>query len=155
MWLLSTTVMNRRDAVYGLKLFSPIAASYLLTSSALLLGPYLIHSAEPCHPEQSEGSHLDLARSYKFSAYSIIFSPSASFTYAFFQSRRYPSLWPRRRILPTKFAVRTPETFTLKICCTASLICVFVALAETSNTTVCCVSFTPRPFSVMIGRRMI
>jgi hypothetical protein len=28
MWLLSTTVMNRRDAVYGLKLFSPIAASY-------------------------------------------------------------------------------------------------------------------------------
>src|ERR1700687_5858350 len=36
MWLLSTTVMNRRDAVYGLKLFSPIAASYLLTSSPLL-----------------------------------------------------------------------------------------------------------------------
>src|SRR5277367_4703254 len=29
MWLLSTTVINRRDAVYGLKLFSPIAASYL------------------------------------------------------------------------------------------------------------------------------
>src|SRR6266571_1103821 len=29
MWLLSTTVMNRRDAVYGLKLFSAIAASYL------------------------------------------------------------------------------------------------------------------------------
>jgi len=28
MWLLSTTVINRRDAVYGLKLFSPIAASY-------------------------------------------------------------------------------------------------------------------------------
>src|SRR6516165_10575273 len=25
-WLLSTTVINRRDAVYGLKLFSPIAA---------------------------------------------------------------------------------------------------------------------------------
>src|SRR6266478_6132587 len=32
MWLLSTTVMNRRDAVYGLKLFSPIAASYLLAA---------------------------------------------------------------------------------------------------------------------------
>src|ERR1700704_4528466 len=30
MWLLSTTGMNRREAVYGLKLFSPIAASYLL-----------------------------------------------------------------------------------------------------------------------------
>src|ERR1035438_2698984 len=30
MWLLSRTVINRRDAVYGLKLFSPIAASYLL-----------------------------------------------------------------------------------------------------------------------------
>src|SRR5882672_948874 len=26
-WLLSRTVINRRDAVYGLKLFSPIAAS--------------------------------------------------------------------------------------------------------------------------------
>src|SRR5216684_5245248 len=33
MWLLSTTVINRRDAVYGLKLFSPIAASYLLLPS--------------------------------------------------------------------------------------------------------------------------
>src|SRR5436853_5809336 len=30
MWLFSTTVINRRDAVYGLKLLSPIAASYLL-----------------------------------------------------------------------------------------------------------------------------
>src|SRR6266576_956804 len=27
MWLLSRTVINRRDAVYGLKLFSPISAS--------------------------------------------------------------------------------------------------------------------------------
>src|ERR1700730_2680698 len=32
-WLLSRTVINRRDAVYGLKLFSPIAASYLLSAS--------------------------------------------------------------------------------------------------------------------------
>src|SRR6266849_6502506 len=95
------------------------------------------------------------SRSYKFSAYSIIFSPSASFTYAFFQSRRYPSFWPRRRILPTKFAVRTAATFTLKICCTASLISVLVAFDETSKTTVCCVSFTPRPFSVMIRCRIL
>src|SRR6266481_3926581 len=29
-WLLSTTVINRREAVYGLKLFSPISTSYLL-----------------------------------------------------------------------------------------------------------------------------
>src|SRR6202035_5628956 len=76
-WLLSRTVINRRDAVYGLKLFSPIATSYLFarfcfyyraTSTSLLtaLGPVL----------QSE--------LYRFSAYSIIFSPSASFTYAFF-----------------------------------------------------------------------
>src|SRR5882724_7940360 len=28
-WLLSRTVMNRRDAVYGLKLFSPISTSSL------------------------------------------------------------------------------------------------------------------------------
>src|SRR6201981_2297125 len=33
-WLLSRTVINRRDAVYGLKLLSPIAASYLLTTSS-------------------------------------------------------------------------------------------------------------------------
>ena len=51
--------------------------------------------------------------------------------------------------------VRTASTFTLKICCTASLICVLVAVEETSNTTVCCVSFTPSPFSVMMGRRII
>jgi len=56
------------NAVYGLKLFSPIAASYLLNA-------FLRDS-------------LEWSRSYKFSAYSIIFSPSASFTYAFFQSRR-------------------------------------------------------------------
>src|SRR5271155_4726430 len=66
MWLLSTTVINRRDAVYGLKLFSPIAASYLLLNLV----------------------SLALARCYRFSAYSIIFSSLASFTYAFFQSRR-------------------------------------------------------------------
>src|SRR5260370_842772 len=36
-WFLSRTVINRRDAVYGLKLLSAIAASYLLTSSPLRL----------------------------------------------------------------------------------------------------------------------
>src|SRR5882724_11785721 len=41
MWLLSTTVMNRRDAVYGLKLFSPIAASYLLTANLSRTVPVL------------------------------------------------------------------------------------------------------------------
>src|SRR5882724_6187122 len=34
-WLLSSTVMNRRDAVYGLKLFSPIAALPLKTFQLL------------------------------------------------------------------------------------------------------------------------
>src|SRR5580693_5496623 len=69
MWLLSTTVINRRDAVYGLKLFSPIAASYLLLDLDSLA------VAQNCS-------------CYRFSAYSIIFSSFASFTYAFFQSRR-------------------------------------------------------------------
>src|SRR5216684_7282360 len=41
MWLLSTTVMNRRDAVYGLKLFSPIAASYLLNAFSSPIVPVL------------------------------------------------------------------------------------------------------------------
>src|SRR6267142_2081212 len=66
MWLLSSTVINRRDAVYGLKLFSPISASCpahlsaACTSRAVLL---LLYPTD-----------------YKFSANSIIFSPSASFT---------------------------------------------------------------------------
>src|SRR5580704_2128508 len=139
-WLLSRTVINRRDAVYGLKLFSPIAASYLLCCFLFVLRK--LCTAGPF-------------RFYRFSEYSIIFSPAASFTYAFFQSRRNPSFCPRRRILPTKCEVRTATTFTLKICCTASLICVFVAREATSKTTVCCSSFTPKPFSVMIGRLII
>src|SRR5271154_4243760 len=36
-WLLSRTVINRRDAVYGLKLFSPIATSYLFCAFLLRL----------------------------------------------------------------------------------------------------------------------
>src|SRR5215813_11531293 len=41
--LLSSTVMNRRDAVYGLKLFSPIAASYLLIPCSLTLRPWPLY----------------------------------------------------------------------------------------------------------------
>src|SRR5215475_4275476 len=51
--LLSRTVINRLDAVYGLKLFSPIAASCLLK----------LFLPRPCL----------LAPSYRLSAYSIIF----------------------------------------------------------------------------------
>src|SRR5438046_9922326 len=58
MWLLSTTVMNRRDAVYGLKLFSPIAASDLLTSSTLLLARFL--SADLCPLERRVDLHVAL-----------------------------------------------------------------------------------------------
>src|SRR5580700_7463249 len=78
-WLLSRTVINRRDAVYGLKLFSPIATSYLFARSC-------------CHYRPTStslltalGRVLPKTERYRFSAYSIIFSPSASFTYAFFQ----------------------------------------------------------------------
>src|SRR5260370_23458565 len=64
--LLSSMVRKRRDGVYGLNVFSAIGASSL-----------------------KEGvSAPKLCQDYKFSAYSIIFSPGASFTYAFFQSRR-------------------------------------------------------------------
>src|SRR6516164_1003092 len=51
--LLSSTVMNRRDAVYGLKLLIPICASCLLK-----LPPHL-------------AVYLAFTRSYRFSAYSI------------------------------------------------------------------------------------
>src|ERR1700739_1912991 len=72
-WLLSSTVMNRRDAVYGLKLLSPISASYLLKLPPV----WRSIRFEPFDPG-----------CYKFSEYSIISSPSASLTYAFFQSLR-------------------------------------------------------------------
>src|SRR3981189_605687 len=41
MWLLSTPVMNRRDAVYGLKPFSPLAPSSLLTANLFQTVPVL------------------------------------------------------------------------------------------------------------------
>jgi len=54
--------------------------------------------------------------------------------------------------LPTKFAVRRPRgRLHLENLLHGFLDLLFVAPAETSNTTVCCVSFTPRPFSVMIA----
>src|ERR1700691_3695683 len=69
MWLLSKTVINRREAVYGLKLFSPIATSYLFARSG-------------CHCRATStslltalGRVLPKPERYKFSAYSIIFSP--------------------------------------------------------------------------------
>ncbi len=68
--LLSSMVMKRRDAVYGLKLFSAIVCLYLSQTSA--------------PPWRSP----NCSQVYSFSAYSIIFSPAASLTYAFFQSRR-------------------------------------------------------------------
>src|ERR1700748_1693198 len=87
MWLLSRTVINRRDAVYGLKLFSPIASLPLT---------FLRRCNFPCGAPSNYCSYL-LSRlqlhrarfpetlafeysAYRFSAYSIIFSPSASFT---------------------------------------------------------------------------
>src|SRR6266436_3199156 len=80
-WLLSRTVINRRDAVYGLKLFSPIATSYLFARSCCY------HRATSTSQLTALGRVLQI-KLYKFSAYSIIFSPAASFTYAFFQSLR-------------------------------------------------------------------
>src|SRR5690349_7748256 len=55
-WLSSRTVINRRDAVYGLKLFSAIAASYLLTSA-----PAAQHNLETGHPERGEGSQRKIS----------------------------------------------------------------------------------------------
>src|SRR5438105_4378852 len=67
-WLLSRTVINRRDAVYGLKLFSPISASCPAHLAAATSHPF---TALPKNPHCSD---------YKFSPNSIIFSPPASLT---------------------------------------------------------------------------
>src|SRR5262249_414902 len=67
--LLSITLMHRLDPVSGLKLFSPIAASCPSKTFSYRL-------------------RFPLVPNYRLSAYSIIFSPAASLTYAFFQSRR-------------------------------------------------------------------
>ena len=48
---------------------------------------------------------------YAPSKNSGIFSPSRSFTYAFFQSDRWPAKRPWRLILPCEIAVRTLSTF--------------------------------------------
>src|ERR1700740_812573 len=71
-WLLSRTVINRRDAVYGLKLLSPIAASYLLL--------FLRFTPTICTVSEAKDLDVESRCAYRFSAYSIIFSPSASFT---------------------------------------------------------------------------
>src|SRR5205085_6786789 len=68
-WLLSRTVINRLDAVYGLKLFSPIAASCPAHLGGLHQPRYISYLTP-----------LQILCDYKFSANSIIFSPSASFT---------------------------------------------------------------------------
>src|SRR5215813_6633947 len=82
-WLLSRTVINRRDAVYGLKLFSPISTSYVFAPLELRLrrdinSLALLHRAR--FPETLCCKLSFTSAAYRFSAYSIIFSPSASFT---------------------------------------------------------------------------
>src|SRR5262249_36651030 len=73
---------------------------------------------------------------YRFSPYSIIFSPSRSVTYAFFQSGRYPLYFPRRRIFPGTTIVRTASTLTLNKRSTASWICRLLASSSTSKQSV-------------------
>src|ERR1700747_1051449 len=49
-WLLSRTVINRRDAVYGLKLFSPISASCPAHLAAACTCRPLLPSQKPKFP---------------------------------------------------------------------------------------------------------
>src|SRR5437016_5045793 len=71
MWLLSRTVINRREAVYGLKLLSPICTSSLPCCSA---SPVLLVAS--LKSGANGGNQLRLLivcllGAYKFSAYSI------------------------------------------------------------------------------------
>src|SRR5689334_635272 len=77
--------------------------------------------------------------------------PSASVTYAFFQSGRRPWCRPTRRTLPSCRLVRTFSTRTLKSASMAWRISTLFACGWTRNTTVLPCSCTSVPFSVMIG----
>src|ERR1700753_1104825 len=77
MWILSRTVINRRDAVYGLKLFSPIASLPLT---------FLRRCCCPCGATSTAFSH---------SLYCNCFGPAVKLVAAFFRHRLTGS--PRTR----------------------------------------------------------
>src|SRR5688572_15594619 len=82
------------------------------------------------------------------------FSPSRSFTYAFFQSARRPMYLPWRFILPCASEVRTLSTLDPSSCSTARLMSILLASFDTWKTSVRSSSRMRVVFSVMMGRRM-
>src|SRR5207253_3432806 len=114
------------------------------------LDPHKICPAQSCSRANSPRPKI-----YAVSAYSGIFSPARSFTYAFFQSARKPNVRPRRRNLPWKTAVCTDSTLTLNTACTACLISNFVACRSTRKQSVRARSLRSIPFSVITGFRRI
>src|SRR6266850_5308993 len=81
------------------------------------------------------------------------FSPSRSFTYAFFQSERRPMYLPCRLNLPCESDVRTLSTFEPSSDSTALLMSILLASIATWNTSVRPSSRRTVVFSVMGGRR--
>src|SRR6266850_4072402 len=80
------------------------------------------------------------------------FSPSRSFTYAFFQSERRPTYLPWRLNFPCASDVRTLWTFEPRSCSTAFLMSILLASIATWNTSVRPSSRMTVVFSVMRGR---
>src|SRR5439155_17852431 len=91
---------------------------------------------------------------YAPSRNSGIFSPSRSFTYAFFQSGRRPANRPCRLILPWEMVVRMLSTFEPSSCSIARLIWTLLAPTATWKTIVRPSSRRIDVFSVMSGRRI-
>src|SRR6266545_1957016 len=81
------------------------------------------------------------------------FSPSRSFTYAFFQSERRPTYLPWRLNLPCASDVRTLSTFEPSSDSMAFLMSILLASIATWNTSVRPSSRRTVVFSVMSGRR--
>ena len=137
MWLLSRTVINRREAVYGLKLFSPIAASYLLT---------LISFARQ---EPTVLSVLQILRVldhfFVFGELHVRLLPIAAVTFVLSAAAHFAD----------KIRRAHGGDFYLENLLHRFLDLRLGGVCGNFEDTVCCVSFTPRPFSVMIGLRMI
>src|SRR5262249_12360331 len=146
---------SRRDAAGAVP-----AAGLALRGEQALLGPVGGDLRERHRRLETPagGSGLERLYGHRFtytpSKNSMGFSPAARRTYAFFQSRRWPTNRPIRFHLPARLETRTESTLTLKSISTAAFTSILLASGSTSKHTVFAASFIRVDCSVMSGRRI-